>query len=140
MCRDFVRHVPDAGGCIVNLGSISASVAGPGMAIYNASKGFVQALTRSIAVDHGPRIRCNAISPGRIMTEMAAAGFALVRDPSLARRDALARHPAGRFGCPDDVAEAAPWLVSDASAFMTGECLTLDGGLTAASPHQPGLF
>ncbi len=140
MCRAFIAQAPDSGGCIVNLGSISGEVADPGMAIYNASKGFVHALTRAIAVDHGPRIRCNAVRPGWIMTEMAEAGFALAQDPKRAKSDALARHPAGRFGRPEDIAEAILWLVSDQSAFMTGQCMTVDGGLTSASPLQPGLF
>ena len=140
MCRAFIPQVPETGGKIVNLGSISGKVADPSMAIYNASKGFVHALTRSVAVDHGPKIRCNAICPGWIMTAMAEAGFAAARDPARAQADALARHPAGRFGRPEDVADAVLWLVSDAATFMTGQCLTLDGGLTAASPLQPGLF
>lgn len=129
------------GGAIVNIGSISGDAADPQMALYNASKAFVHGLTRSIAVDHGADgIRCNAIKPGWIMTEMAEAGFALARDPAAAQRDALARHAAGRFGQPQDVAEAAVWLASDASAFITGQTLTVDGGLTAASPLNPGLF
>ena len=52
----------------------------------------------------------------------------------------LARHAAGRFGTPADIAEAALWLASDDAAFVTGQCITVDGGLTAASPIQPGLF
>ena len=125
---------------IINVGSISASSADPGMALYNASKAFVQGLTRSIAVDHGPGLRCNAISPGWIMTGMADAAFALARDPEAAKRDALARHPAGRFGEPGDIASLAVWLASDEAAFATGQCYTLDGGLTAASPLNPGLL
>ncbi|MEQ8603246.1 MAG: SDR family oxidoreductase [Marivibrio sp.] len=129
------------GGSIVNIGSISGDTADPQMALYNASKAFVHGLTRSIAVDHGADgIRCNAIKPGWIMTEMAEAGFALARDPEAAQRDALARHAAGRFGQPQDIAEAAVWLASDASAFVTGQTVTVDGGLTAASPLNPGLF
>lgn len=125
---------------IINIGSISATSADPGMALYNASKAFVQGLTRSIAVDHGPALRCNAISPGWIMTGMADAAFALARDPEAAKRDALARHPAGRFGEPGDIAGLAVWLASDEAAFATGQCYTLDGGLTAASPLIPALF
>lgn len=139
MCRAFIPQVPEAGGSIVNLGSISGEVADPSMAIYNASKGFVHALTRSIAVDHGPKIRCNAVRPGWIMTEMAEAGFALARDPAKAKADAVARHPAGRLGRPEDVAELILWLASNASGFVTGQCFTIDGGLTSASPLQPGL-
>lgn len=137
MCRAFLgQAVP---GSIVNLGSISGNAADPSMAIYNASKAFVHGLTRSIAVDHGPQVRCNAVSPGWIQTGMLEAGFALAQDPARARADALARHAARRFGTPEDIANAVSWLVSEQSGFVTGQCLTIDGGLTAASPLQPGL-
>lgn len=139
LCRDCIP-IMARGGSIINIGSISASSADPGLALYNASKAFVQGLTRSIAVDHGPDIRCNTISPGWIMTGMAEAAFALAADPAAAQRDALARHPAGRFGEPADIAALAAWLASDEAAFATGQCYTLDGGLSAASPLNPGLF
>ncbi|MGI9462511.1 MAG: SDR family NAD(P)-dependent oxidoreductase, partial [Aestuariivirgaceae bacterium] len=138
-CRAFLpTMVP--GGSIINIGSVSGNVADPSLALYNASKAFVHGLTRSIAVDHGPEIRCNAICPGWIMTDMADAAFELATDPEAAKRDALARHPAGRFGKPEDIAALAVWLASDASRFATGQCYTLDGGITAASPLNPGLF
>ena len=140
-CRAFIPGMEAAGGgAIVNIGSISGMAADPAMALYNASKAFVHGLTRSIAVDHGPAVRCNAIRPGWIMTDMADAAFALAKNADRAKQDALARHAAGRFGKPEDIAEAALWLTSDEAAFVTGQCLTVDGGLTAASPLQPGLF
>ncbi len=139
LCRACIP-IMSRGASIINIGSISATTADPGLALYNASKAFVQGLTRSIAVDHGPAIRCNAISPGWIMTGMAHAAFALANDPAAAQKDALARHPAGRFGAPDDIAKLALWLASDDAAFATGQCYTLDGGMTAASPLNPGLF
>ncbi len=139
VCRDLIPVMAE-GGSIINIGSISATTADPGLALYNASKAFVQGLTRSIAVDHGPAIRCNAIAPGWIMTDMADAAFALARDPDAAKRDALARHPAGRFGRAEDIAGLAAWLASDDASFATGQCYTLDGGMTAASPLNPGLF
>ncbi len=138
-CRSFIPAMSE-GGSIINIGSISGNTADPGMALYNASKAFVHGLTRSIAVDHGPAVRCNAICPGWIMTGMADAGFAVANDPQAAKRDALARHAAGRFGLPRDVANLAVWLASDASSFASGQCFTIDGGLTAASPLQPGMF
>lgn len=139
VCRALIPVMANVGS-IINIGSISASTADPGMAVYNASKAFVQGLTRSIAVDHGPAIRCNAISPGWIMTGMAEAGFAVANDPVAAQRDAIARHPAGRFGQPADIASLASWLASDEASFATGQCYTLDGGMTAASPLNPALF
>ena len=138
--RAVLPQMTERGGVIVNIGSVSGVVADPSMALYNASKAFVHGLTRSIAVDHGPQVRCNAIQPGWIMTAMAADGFALARDPEAAQRDALARHPVGRFGEPADIANAVAWLASDESRYVTGQCFTVDGGMTAASPLNPGLF
>ncbi|OXY82621.1 SDR family NAD(P)-dependent oxidoreductase [Oceanimonas doudoroffii] len=141
-CRELIPDLGHEGaGVIINLGSISANVSDPSMAIYNASKAFVHGLTRSIAVDHGKDgVRCNAICPGWIMTEMAEAGFDLAVNPEAAKRDALARHSVGRFGKPEDVAGLALWLASDDAAYASGQMFVMDGGLTAASPLQPGLF
>ncbi len=139
ICREFIPHMNNSGS-IVNIGSISGNLSDPELALYNASKAFVHSLTRSIAVDHGPAIRCNAICPGWIMTDMADAAFDLARNPDAAKNDALSRHPAGRFGKPSDIANAALWLASDDSSFVTGQCFVIDGGLTSASPLQPGLF
>jgi 2-keto-3-deoxy-L-fuconate dehydrogenase len=138
-CRSFIP-IMDTGGSIINIGSTSGNTADPGLAIYNASKAFVHGLTRSIAVDHGPVIRCNAISPGWIMTGMADAAFATANDPEAAKRDAMARHPIGRFGEPEDIAKLAVWLASDDASFATGQCYALDGGMTAESPLNPSLF
>ncbi len=139
MCRALIPRIAK-GGSIINIGSISANTADPSMALYNASKAFVHGLTRSIAVDHGPDIRCNAICPGWIETGMLDAAFDLARDPDAARRDALSRHAVRRFGKPQDVANMALWLASEEAAFATGQFFTVDGGLTAASPLNPGLF
>lgn len=140
MCRAVLPDMLERSGNIINIGSISGMVADPSMALYNASKAFVHGLTRSIAIDHGPNVRCNAICPGWIMTEMAEDGFALAKDPNKAMADALARHPVGRFGEPADIANMVAWLASDQSAYVSGACFTVDGGMTAASPLNPGLF
>ncbi|MEM7423932.1 MAG: SDR family oxidoreductase [Pseudomonadota bacterium] len=139
-CRSAMPVLARRNGSIVNIGSISANTADPGLALYNASKAFVHGLTRSIAVDHGPNVRCNAVSPGWIMTDMAEAAFAAAADPARAKADALARHAAGRMGRPEDVAAAVLWLASDDARFVTGQCLVVDGGLVSASPLRPDLF
>jgi len=139
ICREMIPDMT-AGGSIINIGSISGNVADPGLALYNASKAFVHGLTRSIAVDHGPHVRCNAICPGWIMTDMAEAAFAVAKSPEAAERDARARHPVDRFGKPEDIAAVAVWLASEDAEFVTGSCFTVDGGMTAASPLNPGLF
>ena len=138
-CRAFIPAMP-RGSSIVNIGSISGQVADPGMALYNASKAFVHGLTRSIAVDHGETVRCNAICPGWILTGMADAAFAVADDPAAAKRDALARHPVGRFGQPADIAAMAAWLASDEATFANGQLFTVDGGMSAASPLRPDAF
>lgn len=139
VCRAFIPNMNN-GGSIINIGSISGNVADPSMALYNASKAFVHGLTRSIAVDHGPDIRCNAICPGWIETGMLDAGFDLANDPDKARADAIARHATRRFGKPADIAAMAVWLASDDAGFATGQLFTIDGGMTSASPLNPGLF
>ena len=140
MCRAALPQMAEQGGVIINIGSISGNVSDPSMPLYNASKAFVHSLTRSIAIDHGPMVRCNAVSPGWIATGMADEAFAVAADPLAAKADGLARHPAGRLGTPQDVAHVVAWLASADAAFVTGQCITVDGGLTAASPLNPYLF
>lgn len=137
-----IPHLRRAGGgAIINLGSISATVADPGLAAYNASKAAVLGLTRSIAVEHGADgIRCNAICPGWIDTDMLAQTFAQAADATAARAAIARMHPAGRLGRPADIAGLALWLAGDDSAFATGQTFTVDGGLTAGSLADPNRF
>ena len=135
-CRAAVRHMRDhGGGAIVNVGSVAGDTADHGLAVYNASKGAVHALTRAIAIDHGrDGVRCNAVRPGWIATEMAEVVFDRADDPATMRAEAVARHPLGRLGSPEDVAAMVAWLVSDDAAFVSGSMFTVDGALTAQSP------
>jgi len=118
------------GGSIVNVASFVAlmGAATPQIA-YTSSKGGVLAMTREIAVEFARRgIRANALCPGPIETPLIAE---LLADPDRRQRR-LVHIPIGRFGRPDEIANAALFLASDESSFMTGAALVVDGGITAA--------
>lgn len=123
------------GGSIINIGSIEGRGANPGHAAYSSTKAGVHGLTKALAVDLGDRgIRCNAIAPGWISTELSDAYLASSDDAETARQELLRLHPAGRLGEPSDIGAAAVFLASDRSSFITGEVLVVDGGRTAKLP------
>jgi NAD(P)-dependent dehydrogenase (short-subunit alcohol dehydrogenase family) len=121
------------GGSIVNMASVGGLLATVGASVYVASKHAVIGLTKSAAIEYGPRgIRVNAISPGAIRTEMLRQVFG--NDSVL---DEMANiHPVRRIGFPEEVADAVAWLLSDHSSYYTGQSLVLDGGLTAQRPFM----
>jgi meso-butanediol dehydrogenase/(S,S)-butanediol dehydrogenase/diacetyl reductase len=123
------------GGSIINIGSIEGLGANPNHAAYCASKAGVHGMTRAMAVDLGPHdVRCNAIAPGWIASELSEK-YLESRSDAAAARDALNRlHPVGRVGRPTDVGDLAVYLASDRSSFLTGEIVVLDGGRTAKLP------
>jgi NAD(P)-dependent dehydrogenase (short-subunit alcohol dehydrogenase family) len=131
MSKHVVPLMP-AGGAVINISSIDALASYPRMAAYDASKAGVLALTRAMAIDFGPRgIRVNAICPGYIETPLLAPYFDQFPDPESAKSRVRALHPVGRLGRPEDVAEVAFFLASDAASFITGTHIVVDGGLTA---------
>ena len=124
-------------GCIVNVASVHAVATSPGMAAYAASKGALVSLTRAMALEFASDgMRVNAVLPGAIDTLMLADGLKRSNlsqgSPSRALEALAARHPLGRVGKPEDVAEAI-YFLADAirASFITGQTLIVDGGATA---------
>jgi meso-butanediol dehydrogenase/(S,S)-butanediol dehydrogenase/diacetyl reductase len=123
------------GGAIVNIGSIEGLGSNPGHPAYSASKAGLHGLTAAIAVDHGHEgIRCNAIAPGWINSDLSEAYVDSLPDSERVRRDLLVMHPVGRLGEPRDVGNLAVWLASDESGFVTGQVYIVDGGRTKKLP------
>jgi NAD(P)-dependent dehydrogenase (short-subunit alcohol dehydrogenase family) len=119
---------------IVNISSISGIVAGHNLAAYNASKGAVRMLTKSVALSGArkqPPVRCNSVHPAFVEGDMVGSILATTRDPEKSRERLLADVPLGRMAKPEEVAASIAWLLSDASAFVTGSELVIDGGLVA---------
>jgi NAD(P)-dependent dehydrogenase (short-subunit alcohol dehydrogenase family) len=110
------------GGAVVNIASVGGLIVDPHIGYYNATKAAMIHLTRQLAYELGPKARVNAIAPGLIKTELARAVWE-VREPIL-----TAKLPLRRLGTPEDVANAAVFLASDASSWITGQTLVIDGG------------
>ena len=123
-----VRMAGNGGGSIIAFASIRAQVVEPGQGVYAATKAGIVQLLRAIAAEHGPRgVRANAIAPGVVETPLTAQ---IKSHP--AWYDAYAQRSAlRRWGQPREIAGAVVYLASDASSFVTGSCLFVDGGWTA---------
>ena len=133
-CKYSLPLLRKKGGSIVNLSSVSGLVGGHNLAAYNASKGGLSLLTKSIAL-HGarlkPPVRCNAVCPAFVEGPMVDGLAQGARDPDTARQKLKREIPLGRLGQPDEIADLCIYLLSDAAAFITGADLPIDGGLTA---------
>ena len=123
-----------SGGSIVNISSVSGIVGGHNLAAYNASKGGVRLLTKSVAL-HGarmsPQVRCNSVHPTFIEGPMTDELFRQVANPADVKARMEKQIPLHRFGKPHEVADMCVYLLSDESAFVTGAEFAIDGGLTA---------
>ncbi len=119
-------------GSVITVASQLAIAGGRGSSAYIAAKGAILSLTRTMALDYaGDGIRINAIAPGAVETPLLARGFGRRPDPAAAKEGSRLRHAMQRFGRPEEVAEAALYLASDASSFSTGTTLVVDGGWLA---------
>jgi NAD(P)-dependent dehydrogenase (short-subunit alcohol dehydrogenase family) len=119
-------------GVIVNTASVAGLIGLRDRAAYCASKGAVVALTKQIAVQYAADgIRCNCVCPGTVDSPWVKRLLAEADDPVRHRETLVARQPMGRLGTPEEVAQAAIYLASDAAAFVTGSELVIDGGIMA---------
>ena len=122
------------GGAIINTASGWGIAGGAKAAVYCASKGAVVLLTKAMAIDHGPHnIRVNCICPGDTDTAMLRTEAQQLGEPGESFLKESARRPLGRVGKPEEIAQAALYLASDAASFVTGTALVVDGGGLAGS-------
>jgi 3-oxoacyl-[acyl-carrier protein] reductase len=125
--QEAVKHFKSEGGAIINIGSLASSLTPPTAVVYNATKGAVDAITRTLAKELGPRrIRVNSINPGMVITEGSIAGGFTEGE---FRKMFESQAPLGRVGEPKDIAPAAVFFASDDSSWVTGETLFIAGGL-----------
>ncbi len=132
MIKAALPHLRVRGGSIVNTGSIEGLGSNPRHAAYCASKSGLHGLTRAVAIDHSAEgIRCNAIAPGWIDTDLNLDFIEAMDDPDAFRREIGKIHPVGRTGAPEEVAALAAFLAAPESGFITGQVYTVDGGRMA---------
>jgi len=131
LCSKFAlpSMIKKPNGCIVNVSSVQAFITQKNVAGYTTSKTAMLGLTRSIAVDYAPNIRCVAVCPGTTDTPMLRESFALSPDPDEVYQECVDMHLTKRIGTSDEVAEFIAYLASDKAGFITGQALRIDGGL-----------
>ncbi len=118
-------------GSVINMASVAGPFAVKDRGVYSVSKSAVLGLTKSLAMDHiGQGIRVNAICPGTVETPSWHQRVKQSPNPEAALKDFIARQPMGRVGKPEEIAALAAYLAADESAYMTGQALYIDGGMT----------
>ncbi|HEY3306474.1 MAG TPA: glucose 1-dehydrogenase [Candidatus Binatia bacterium] len=125
--KEAAKYFGTAGGSIINISSVASTAAPANTSVYSATKAAVDAVTKSLAKELGPRnIRVNSINPGMVETEGVHAAGIMESD---FRKDVESRTPLGRIGQAEDIAPAAVFLASADSAWITGETMVITGGL-----------
>jgi NAD(P)-dependent dehydrogenase (short-subunit alcohol dehydrogenase family) len=133
-CKYAFPLLRKQGGAIVNLSSVLGLVGSPNLTAYNASKGGVSLLTKSVALNgarYKPPVRCNAVCPAFVEGAMVDEIAQGTRNPQVVQQRLMNDIPLGRLGKAAEVADLCVYLLSDAAAFITGADLPIDGGLTA---------
>lgn len=124
--------IRSGGGSIINMSSALGLVGDPELAAYGAAKGGILALSKAAAVGYGPQgVRVNCICPGDVRTPMVEDYFNKSPDPEGLLREVCSKYALRRIAEPREIAQVALFLASDASSFMTGSILVVDGGLTS---------
>ena len=125
--QEAVKHFPSTGGSVVNISSVVSPYPIANASVYSATKGAVDAITKSLARELGPKkIRVNSLNPGMIETEGARALGVIGSD---LQKQVVVQTPLGRIGQPDDVAKVVVFLASNDSGWITGETLLVSGGM-----------
>ena len=133
MIQAFLPAMLERGiGSIINIASVLSSISSaPGRFAYGTSKAALIGMTKSVAVDYAARgIRCNAVCPGAVDTPGLRSRIASTPDPQSTRAGFVARHPVGRLGEPEEIAEICVYLASAKGGFVTGQTIVIDGGMT----------
>ena len=124
VARPMMKNKPEPGGAIINIASVVGIMGNAGQANYTASKGGVIALTKTTAKELGSRnIRCNAVAPGFIQSKMTDVL------PEEVKKSYMDMIPLKRFGTAEDIAKAVTWLAGDDAAYVTGQIISVNGGM-----------
>lgn len=131
LCSKYAipRMLENQKGVVINVASVQAFVSQQKVAAYTTAKTAILGLTRSIAVDYAPYIRCVAVCPGTVDTPMFRESIALSPDPAAVLQECIDMHLSKRIGSPQEVAELIMYLCDDKASFITGQSIRIDGGL-----------
>lgn len=131
LCSKYAIPAMQLGGkgVIINVASVQAFLSQQNVAAYTTAKSAILGLTRSIAVDYSPSIRCVAVCPGTIDTPMLRESLALSPNPDEVMEECMNMHLVKRIGKPEEVADLIVFLCSDKASFITGQAIRIDGGL-----------
>jgi NAD(P)-dependent dehydrogenase (short-subunit alcohol dehydrogenase family) len=129
LCAKYAIPLMPQGSVVINVASVQSFVAQPLVAAYATSKSAILGLTRSIAIDFSPRVRCVAVCPGTIDTPMLQGALEQASDPESMMDELNQSHLTGRIGRPEEVGELITFLAGDKCTFINGQAIRVDGGL-----------